>query len=44
MDAELRRAYREMTSNKRSIEAGETFASQARTGPQKSPSSYRDKR
>ena len=29
--------------NKRLIEAGETFRSQKRTGPQKSPGSYRSR-
>jgi len=37
MKAELRRAYREMAANKRSIDAGETFASQARRGPENRP-------
>ena len=34
---------RDYYRNKRLIEAGETFRSQKRTGPQKSPGSYRSR-
>lgn len=41
MDRELRRAEKEMARNKRLIEAGETYRSRKRTGPEKAPSHYK---
>lgn len=41
MEAELQRATREMERSKRLIEAGESFAGRQRSGPERSPSSFR---
>ena len=38
---EIRKGYAEYYRNKRLVEAGETFRSRKRTGPEKAPSQYR---
>ena len=43
MDYELEKATKEMARNKRLVEAGETFRSRRRTGPEKSPSHCRSR-
>lgn len=42
--AEIRKAERETRTNKNLVDAGETFASQRRGGPEKASSNRRNKR